>query len=163
AVWLDLKADFQCISLSTVHARKLKPRSVGLYGNITNTRMKKSGFNTPQDPTFSIEKISHTLDSDSHAVLSVYDNLNKENPDGQLDEDINMDNKSPGDFGTAFGTNDPGKPSVRIFTMEASPAEMKEFDSSCLEFLKPDNTEKMWIRLQGIQKYKNTSQSPTGN
>ncbi|XP_059503170.1 dual specificity calcium/calmodulin-dependent 3',5'-cyclic nucleotide phosphodiesterase 1A isoform X1 [Stegostoma tigrinum] len=120
--------------------------------------MKKSGFNKPQDPTFSIEKISHILDTDSHAVLSANYNLNKGNPDGQLDEDPNMDSKSLQDFGTAFGTKDPGKPSVRIFTMETSPAEMKEFDNSSLEFLKPDHPEKMWIRLQGIQKYKSTSQ-----
>eukprot|EP00061_Rhincodon_typus_P010840 g35427.t1 len=51
-------------------------------------------------------------DSDSHAVLSANYNLNKENPDGQLDEDINTDSKSLRDFGTAFGTNDTGKPSV---------------------------------------------------
>ncbi|GCB71139.1 hypothetical protein scyTo_0005853 [Scyliorhinus torazame] len=87
------------------------------------------------------------LGSDSHPAPC---NLNKENPHGQLDEDSNVDGKSPLDFGTAFGTNDPGKPTVRICTMESSPTEMKDVDSSCLEFLKPDNPEKMWIRLQGL-------------
>ncbi|XP_038645164.1 calcium/calmodulin-dependent 3',5'-cyclic nucleotide phosphodiesterase 1A isoform X2 [Scyliorhinus canicula] len=119
--------------------------------------MKKSGFTKHQDPTFSIKKTSHTLGSDSHAVHPDPYNLNKENPHGQPDEDSNVDGKSPLDFGTAFGTNDPGKPTVRICTMESSPTEMKDVDSSCLEFLKPDNPEKMWIRLQGLQKYKSTS------
>ncbi|XP_067891660.1 dual specificity calcium/calmodulin-dependent 3',5'-cyclic nucleotide phosphodiesterase 1A isoform X2 [Heterodontus francisci] len=120
--------------------------------------MKKSGFDKHQDATFNTEKISHKLGFDSHTVHSAHYNLNKENPDGQLDESINVDGKSPPDSGTAFGANDPGKPAVRIVTMESSPTEMKEFDSSSLEFLKPDNPEKMWIRLQGLQKYKNTSQ-----
>uniref|UniRef100_A0A4W3J5Q7 Phosphodiesterase n=1 Tax=Callorhinchus milii TaxID=7868 RepID=A0A4W3J5Q7_CALMI len=42
--------------------------------------------------------------------------------------------------------------------MDSSPTEMKEFDSSTVKYLKPDHPEKIWIRVQGLQKYKNTSQ-----
>ncbi|XP_051879469.1 dual specificity calcium/calmodulin-dependent 3',5'-cyclic nucleotide phosphodiesterase 1A isoform X2 [Pristis pectinata] len=100
---------------------------------------------------------SQQTDCDSHALLTAHFSFNKENPDRHLD-DGNGEGKSHADFSPALGTNAPGKSGVRIFTMDTSPAEIKEFGCSSLEFLKPDNPEKMWIRLQGLQNYKNTSQ-----
>ncbi|XP_069791985.1 dual specificity calcium/calmodulin-dependent 3',5'-cyclic nucleotide phosphodiesterase 1A isoform X2 [Narcine bancroftii] len=104
-----------------------------------------------------VEHLCCHRDCDSHASYTAYYSFNKEKPDGHLDEDGNGEGKSHMDSSPALGTSAPGK-SVRIFGMETSPAEFKEFDTSSLEFIKPDNPEKMWIRLQGLQNYKNTSQ-----
>ncbi|XP_072903166.1 dual specificity calcium/calmodulin-dependent 3',5'-cyclic nucleotide phosphodiesterase 1A isoform X2 [Hemitrygon akajei] len=101
--------------------------------------------------------VSQRTGDDSHALPAAHFSLNKENPDGHLD-DGNGEGKSHADLGTALGTNTPEKSTIRIFTMATSSAENKEFRCSSLEFLKPDNPEKMWIRLQGLRNYKNTSQ-----
>ncbi|XP_032879707.1 calcium/calmodulin-dependent 3',5'-cyclic nucleotide phosphodiesterase 1A isoform X1 [Amblyraja radiata] len=97
-------------------------------------------------------------DCDSHALFTTHDMFNIESPDEHLDEDGNGEGKSQADSGTALGTNAPEESAVRIYTMETTPAEIKELGNSTLEYLKPDNPEKMWIRLQGLQNYRNTSQ-----
>ncbi|KAJ8403387.1 hypothetical protein AAFF_G00351590 [Aldrovandia affinis] len=49
-------------------------------------------------------------------------------------------------------------PRIRTFTMESLVSDTDGQENNHLKFPKTDQTEKMWMRLRGMQKYKNTSQ-----
>ncbi|XP_058888198.1 dual specificity calcium/calmodulin-dependent 3',5'-cyclic nucleotide phosphodiesterase 1A-like isoform X1 [Acipenser ruthenus] len=46
----------------------------------------------------------------------------------------------------------------RTFTMDSSVPDTEEVENNSLKYLKAEQTGKMWLRLRGMQKYKNTSQ-----
>ncbi|XP_066543363.1 dual specificity calcium/calmodulin-dependent 3',5'-cyclic nucleotide phosphodiesterase 1A isoform X2 [Amia ocellicauda] len=91
-----------------------------------------------------------------HSISTVQHALKRRGKHGQRSRSCKVGSRVP--VQTFRGRASFRDARVRTFTMDSPVSDTDDLENNSLKSPKSDQTEKMWMRLRGMQKYKNTSQ-----